>query len=94
MKKTNLQTFPLDVLLTLGKFLSKWASFNDISQITLAAILEDREMLDHFIEIERYDKMKITYDVALAGNLQVLKWVIIEKKCPMDQYTCDYAATG
>ncbi len=84
------------MILTVGKFLQNQYPLFDlmnISQITLAALLKDKEMLEHLIE--RYtDKKLISPQVALSGNLQVLKWTIKRMKCPITRQTCWAAAEG
>jgi len=83
--------------LTIGKYLNKYSytppSIDDISAVTLAAVLRDKDMLEHLIE-RHPDKDEISHEVALAGNLQVLKWTIKRMKCPMNEYTCRAAAEG
>jgi hypothetical protein len=56
IKPPTLQTIPLDMILTVGKLLPpvRESSDEDINQITLAALVNDRELLDHLIE--RYPK--------------------------------------
>ncbi len=85
MKLPTLKTIPLDMILTVGKLLLPVdkSSLTDINQITLAAILQDKGMLEHLIE--RCDETYVISDgVALSGNLKVLKWIIKKKKCSVD----------
>ncbi len=93
MKLLTLKTLPVDMILTVGKFLEPtyMSSLTDISAITLAAVLKDKEMLEHLIQRDP-NKKYICLEVALAGNLDVLKWTIRRMKCPMNGCTCRAAA--
>jgi hypothetical protein len=93
-KPPKLQTIPLDMLLTIGKFLQpvEDSHMTDINQITLAAVLNDREMLEYLIERHDDDYEKeITPAVALSGNLKILKWTI-NQLCDVNEHTCQNAA--
>jgi hypothetical protein len=97
MRLPTLKTIRLDMILTVGKFLKPLYmsvigfSVDNISAITLAAVLKDKEMLQHLIE-RHPDKDKISPAVALAGNLDVHKWTIKRMKCPMNEWACTAAA--
>ncbi len=56
-KPPKLQTIPLDMLLTIGIFLQpvEDSHMTDINQITLPAVLNDRERLEHLIEMHDDD---------------------------------------
>ena len=84
----TLQTLPVDALLHIGTFLqnpSRYMRIRDIDEITLAAILNDREMLEHYLKKHR--PFYISPKVALSGNFSALKWVI-KLGYPMDDETC------
>ena len=94
-RQPTLQTIPMDLKLHISTFLVSLSDCLyqiDITPVTLAAILQDKYMLNHLIETE-YDEEEITPDVALAGNLEFLKWVIERKKCPVYEETIMYVVT-
>lgn len=45
---------------------------NDISDVTLAAILIGYEMLEHYLT--RYDREDICRYIVMSGNVKALKW--------------------
>ena len=87
----TLRTVPVDCLLHIGTFLKSPSDsrLNDIDGITLAAILSEHDMLQHYMK--RYNPSVITEKVALSGNLKALKFVI-QEGCPMNERTCEAAA--
>jgi hypothetical protein len=87
----TLQTIPVDCLLHVGTYLGHYHPFHigDIEDITLAAILNDREMLEHYMK--RYDESQVSRKVARSGNLSALQWVI-EKGCSINRYNSINAA--
>jgi len=87
----TLQTVPVDLLLNVGTYLKDIgdAQIDNINEITLAAILKDYEMLEHYMK--KCNPSDVSEKVALSGNLRVLKWVI-KKGCPMDKRICEAAA--
>jgi hypothetical protein len=91
----TLQILPVDLLLHIGTFLKNTdeSRRRDISGITLAAILNDYEMLEHYMKkyTPSEDQYIITNEVAISGNLRALKWVI-QKGYSMDERTCYIAA--
>ena len=92
----TLQTVPVDLLLHIGTFLEDTdeSRRRDISGTTLAAILNDYEMLEHYMKkyTPSEDQYIITNEVAISGNLRALKWVTSKKGYPMDEWTCYIAA--
>ena len=87
----TLKTAPVDMLVNVGLFLEFPSSSqrDDIDEITLAAILNDYEMLERYME--KHFSMHIHEMVTLSGSLKALKW-IIKKGCPMNESTCTFAA--
>jgi hypothetical protein len=86
----TLQKIPVDLLLHIGTYLKDIDSYTrDIDGVTLAAILKDYEMLEHYLQ--KYAPSDISRTVAMAGSLKALKWVI-KKGCPMNENTCRAAA--
>jgi hypothetical protein len=78
----TLQTIPVDCLLHIGTFLRNrsFSRIDNIDEITLAAILNDHDMLEHYMN--KHGKFHVTTGVALSGNLRALRWVIL-KGCPL-----------
>jgi hypothetical protein len=91
IKKPTIQTIPLDMALTIGKLLNNKDPYKcyttDISQITLAAIIGDKEMLTHLLD-RCPVKEAVVAHVAVADNINILKWVIDQNTYPMTQGTC------
>jgi len=87
----TLQTVPVDLLLNVGTYLEDpaFSYSRDISEITLAATLNDHDMLEHYMK--RNDGSQVTRFVAMSGNLKTLKWVT-QKGCPIDEDTFNHAA--
>lgn len=96
----TLPKLPTDLLIFLGKFLKTTLNddepltMNDISEVTLAAILNDYQMLTHYLQL--YRPSNICKRIAMSGNLYALKWAKDNGGLVGDQqqWTCYYAAAS
>jgi len=89
----TLQTVPVDLLLNIGTYLQGRSSeIVDINRTTLAAILNDHDMLEN--HMQKYTPSNISVSVAISGNLKALKWVVKKGGCPMNEDTSVAAAKG
>ncbi len=66
------------------------SSSRGINEITLAAVLQDKDMLEHLME--RYLEYEINTEVALSGNLKVLQWINGKKNSGMGLNTFSLVA--
>ena len=69
----TLQSIPTDCLLSVGAYLQRVRSsnVNDIDQITLAGILSNYDMLEHFLLRNGWHKLLVS--VVLSGNTKAMK---------------------
>ena len=89
----TLHRVPLDMLLNVGLFLEFPSSSrrDNIDEITLAAILNDYEMLERYMK--KHSPDYIMEKVTLSGSLKALKW-IIKKGCPMNPNKHTFVCKG
>lgn len=70
----TLQLVPTDLLICVEKFMRNDTDViaNDIHEVTLAAMLDDYVMLEHYLQ--KYDKSTFNNYITHSGNRKAMNW--------------------
>jgi hypothetical protein len=89
----TLESLPADLQRHIGTFLQYpfFSRRDDIDQITLAAILNDHEILDYYLCKGKYSRYDISRRVTLSGSIRTFVWMVKKGLYPMEKQTGFFA---